>query len=299
MRSGKVIPMSKATITSIISKNYLIRNEQGELLPAVLAGKMRLDVKPVVGDIVDYETYDKQNVIKEIKERRNYLIRPNVANVDRAVIVMSMKEPDFSYDLVNRLIFLIDYADIEPMVLISKADLGTADEIVKIEKYYNDMGYQCFAINENFDAAAVFGHKISVLCGQSGVGKSTFINHLIPGLNLRTDQISKALNRGKHTTRHTELFDVYGGYIADTPGFSSLDVSHIDPVSLAGHIKAFLPYINHCQFNNCRHLNEPNCMIKRAVEDDKIPLSFYNVYVDIMNFIISGNFRGNRHRTLK
>lgn len=291
--------MNEAVIISIISKNYLIKNNEGEVFSAVPAGKMRLDTKPVVGDLIEYERYDKQYVIKEIKKRRNYLIRPNIANVDNAVIVMSLKEPDFSYDLVNRLIFLIEYADIEPVILISKSDLGSPDDVVTIRKYYQDMGYKCDVIDDDFNAYDLFQRRISVLCGQSGVGKSTLLNRLIPGLNLRTDQISKALNRGKHTTRHTELFAVYDGYIADTPGFSSLDVTHIDPSALAGHIKVFLPYIAQCQFNDCQHLNEPNCQIKNAVAAGRIPLSFYNVYADIMNFIKTGNYSGNRHRTLK
>lgn len=145
----------------------------------------------------------------------------------------------------------------------------------------------------------VLKDKVSVLCGQSGVGKTSLLNKLIPTLELKTDSISKALNRGKHTTRHTELYEVFGGYVADTPGFSSLDISHIDKELLALKLTPFKPYINGCRFLDCRHLKEPDCAVKNAVLEAKIPESFYNVYVDIMNMLSDGNFKANRHRTLK
>lgn len=294
--------MNKGLIISIISKEYRILLENGEIVRAILAGKMRLNSYPVVGDYVNYQNIDGLFVIQEILPRRNYMIRPNLANVDQAIIMMSLKDPDFSFELVNRLIILIEYSDITPVICISKCDLGTSEEISKIKDYYETMNYHVFTSNKEFDGdffAKQLKDKISVLCGQSGVGKSTLLNNLNPMLNLRTNEISKALNRGKHTTRHVELYNLYGGYLADTPGFSSLDLTHLNKDLIAEHISAFKPYLNKCRFNNCLHLNEPDCAIKEAVEANKIQASFYKTYKDVVGFIAEGNLKANRHRTLK
>ncbi len=294
--------MNKGLIISIISKEYRILLEDGSIQRAILAGKMRLNDYPVVGDYVNYQESDGLFVIREILPRRNYMIRPNLANVDQAIIMMSLRDPDFSYELVNRLIILIEYNDITPVICISKCDLGSEEEIAEIKHYYESMHYEIFTSHKDFDGdffKKQLNGKISVLCGQSGVGKSSLLNNLDPMLNLRTNEISKALNRGKHTTRHVELYDLYGGYLADTPGFSSLDLTHLNKDYIAEHISAFKPYLNKCRFNNCLHLNEPDCAIKAAVEADEIQASFYKTYKDVVSFIMEGNFKANRHRTLK
>ena len=291
-----------ARIIKIISQEYTLLLEDKRVVKAILAGKMRLNDYPVVGDIVEYEIIEDNYVIQRICQRQNYMIRPNLANIDQAIIMMSLKDPDFSYELVNRLIILIEYSNIKPIICISKADLGDEKIIKEIYDYYNLMNYEILISKKdssNIIFEDLFKSKISVLCGQSGVGKSTLLNNLNPELNLKTNQISKALNRGKHTTRHVELFELYGGYIADTPGFSSLDLSFIDKDLLANHISVFEKYLGNCRFNNCMHLNEPECAIKKAVEDGFIKESFYKTYCDIIEFIESGNLKGNRHRTLK
>ena len=235
-----------ARIIKIISKEYTLLLEDKRVVKAILAGKMRLNDYPVVGDIVEYEIIEDNYVIQRICQRQNYMIRPNLANIDQAIIMMSLKDPDFSYELVNRLIILIEYSNIKPIICISKADLGDEKIIKEIYDYYNLMNYEILISKKdssNIIFEDLFKSKISVLCGQSGVGKSTLLNNLNPELNLKTNQISKALNRGKHTTRHVELFELYGGYIADTPGFSSLDLSFIDKDLLANHISVFEKYL--------------------------------------------------------
>ena len=192
--------MNKGLIISIISKEYRILVADGSIQRAILAGKMRLNDYPVVGDYVNYQESDGLLVIQEILPRRNYMIRPNLANVDQAIIMMSLKDPDFSYELVNRLIILIEYSDITPVICISKCDLGEQAEIDAIKEYYQSMNYEIFTSHKEFDGdffKRQLNGKISVLCGQSGVGKSTLLNNLDPMLNLRTNEISKALNRGK------------------------------------------------------------------------------------------------------
>ena len=294
--------MNKAIIIKIVSKEYTLLIDGKMRVQAICAGKMRLDIYPVVGDEVIFEEVDGTYVIREICERRNYMIRPNLANIDQAIIMMSVQNPAFSYELVNRMIFLIEYSNIKPIICISKSDLTNDQEICEIRTYYESMNYPVITSIKGQDASFlkdVIKGKTSVLCGQSGVGKSTLLNTISPELELKTNEISKALGRGKHTTRHVELFELYEGFIADTPGFSSLDLSHVDKDLLANHISAFAPYLGECRFNNCLHMNEPECAIKKAIEDGHIQEGFYNTYIDIMNFIISGNFKANRHRTLK
>lgn len=291
--------MNEARIISIISSKYVIEDDYKKRYDAILAGKMRLSYKPLVNDRVYFAKIDNQFVIQKIIARKNYLIRPSLANIDQALIVMSLKEPDFSFELVNRLIMLIEYASIKPLILITKIDLGDKNKAYQIVDYYKLLGYECYLLEDLCIMEEVLKDKVSVLCGQSGVGKTSLLNKLIPTLELKTDSISKVLNRGKHTTRHTELYEVFGGYVADTPGFSSLDISHIDKELLALKLTPFKPYINGCRFLDCRHLKEPDCAVKNAVLEAKIPESFYNVYVDIMKMLSDGNFKANRHRTLK
>ena len=184
--------MNKALIIKIISSEYTILLEDKSIQKAILAGKMRLDRHPVVGDYVEYITSDNKYVIQNILERRNYLIRPNLANIDNAIIMMSTKDPSFSYELVNRLIMLIEYADIRPIICISKADLGDNQEIEEIKTYYETMNYDVIIsdISNDFrNLEGILENKITVLCGQSGVGKSSLLNKLQPELNLKTNEI--------------------------------------------------------------------------------------------------------------
>lgn len=294
--------MSKALIVKIISKDYTIKCPDGTLLKASLAGKMRKYDYPVVGDEVEYAKVSDRYIIKRHLPRRNYLLRPNLANIDQVIIAMSMRDPDFSFELCNRMIILVEYNDIRPIICITKSDLVDDENVKSIRDYYSKMGYEVHETGIDDDASsikAILADKITALCGQSGVGKSTLLNKLNPLLGLKTQAISKALNRGKHTTRHVELYPCYGGLLADTPGFSSLDLSMVNSDELAKHISAFSPYINECRFLDCKHLKEPDCAIKEAVEKGKIPKSFYKTYEDLMSFLKENNIYGDRHRSLK
>ncbi len=294
--------MNKALIVKIISKDYTIKCADGTLLSATLAGKMRQYDYPVVGDEVEYAKVADRYVIKRHLPRRNYLLRPNLANIDQVIIAMSTKDPDFSFELCNRMIILVEYNDIRPIICITKSDLSDEESVKSIRDYYSKMGYEVHETGIDDDAASIKGilaDKITALCGQSGVGKSTLLNKLNPLLGLKTQAISKALNRGKHTTRHVELFACFGGLLADTPGFSSLDLSMVNSEELAKHISAFSPYISGCRFLDCKHLQEPDCAIKDAVERNDIPKTFYKTYVELMHFLKENNIYGDKHRSLK
>ena len=270
-------------IIKIVSNQYTIHTEDGRDVVAVAMGKLRLGSKPLVGDRVEYELIDDKYAIQKILPRTNYLVRPAIANVDQAMIVMSAVEPDFSTQLVDKLIFLISYRFIEPVLVITKMDLVKPDS--KIYEYiedYRKSGYTVITVGADSDVEHVreaLKDRITVLTGQSGVGKSTLLNRLDEAFATATQEISKARGRGKHTTRHTQLYEVGEGLIADTPGFSSLDFSRIDALTLAGRIHDF-QNAGECRFKDCKHINEPDCRVKKKVESGEISRIRYLNYLD-------------------
>ena len=279
-----------ARIVRILSKDYTLLLEDGTRVTAVAMGKLRKNESPVVGDLVEAEVLHGTWGIQKIYPRRNCLIRPACANVDQALIVMSVKDPDFSPALIDRLSVLITHAGITPLLCITKCDLGiskeTAEQIAEYER--GPMKVLRTAKDSlNPEVAEVFRDRITVLTGQSGAGKSTLLNEINPEFRLETQEISKALGRGKHTTRHSELHEVAGGLVADTPGFSSMDFSHMQAEDLDDAVPDFAPYIGMCRFNDCVHENEPDCAIKQAVQDGRISRTRYGSYLDMLKLIRS------------
>ena len=283
--------MEVGRIIKIVSNQYMVLLSNGEILECVAMGKLRKDKAPVVGDQVEVQRFESQNGIQKILERKNELIRPRVANVDQAIIVMSACDPDFSTSLVDRLIFLISCAGITPVLCVSKLDLVSQDDpVYAYIEDYRKSGYQVFETGHgvsNQELKQLLAGKISVLTGQSGAGKSSLINRLDASFKLQTQQISKALGRGKHTTRHCELMKVCDGWIADTPGFSSLDFSHISIEQLAASIPDFKQVQGMCRFQDCRHLKEPDCALRKCVEQNEISRIRYEHYVEVCEWIMS------------
>ena len=274
--------MEKGKIIKIISNQYDVRLESGETLRCVAMGKLRKRSSPIVGDYVQVERFEGSNGIQRIEERRNELRRPAIANVDQAIIVMSTLIPDYSPLLIDRLIFQICYANIQPILCVTKMDLIDADSwIHRSISEYRASGYTVVESGEGYDESALTAllkDKVSVLTGQSGAGKSSLLNRIEPSFHLHTQQTSKALGRGRHTTRHCELHPVAGGWVADTPGFSSLDFSYMSIDALAACIPDFQPYLGECRFKDCVHLKEPDCAIKQAVAQGKIHAERYRHY---------------------
>lgn len=280
MRQGRII--------KVISNQYTIL-EDGKSYIAKPRGSMRKGNKPYVGDMVNFEQIDDAYRIDSILPRHNQLLRPSVCNVDQALVVTSLKDPDFAIHLLNRLLFLVLLCDIEPVICITKSDLVSASELEAFEKLlaqYEKAGYHVFFSHPGSDdeeLKALLDHKISVLCGQTGAGKSSLLNRLDPSFRLQTQEISKALGRGKHTTRHCELYPIANGLVADTPGFSSLDFSYLDVSKLAQVIPDFQQALQEgCRFADCIHVHEPGCAVKKAVEEGKINPEIYEDYVQIM-----------------
>ena len=282
----------KGLIIKSISGEYDCLLSNNEIRTCKPIGIFRLKkITPKVGDNVEVE----DNSIISISERKNDLIRPFVSNVDKAFIVTSIVEPDLNLNLLDRLIINTEYNNIEPILLFSKIDLiSEFNKYENILNYYKKIGYKVFLLpNDINEIKQEIKNSVSVLCGQSGVGKSTFLN-LVTDLNIKTGEISKALGRGKHTTRHTELIKTCDGLIADTPGFGTLDLE-MDEVSLSQNFKEFFEV--KCKYNGCLHLNEPGCIVKEKVESGEILKSRYDNYLLFIKEIKDKNLKGYKEKS--
>ena len=261
-----------------ISNLYTVK--VGDMLYGCRArGKFRKDnISPMVGDYVIINTED--NVIESILERKNELDRPVIANVDIALIVTSTKKPNLDLNLLDKLISVITFNDIEPVICFTKLDLLNEVErenIDNLKKYYEMIGINCVYNTETAEIKRLLDNNIVVLAGQTGAGKSSLLNRLDDELDIETNEISEALGRGKHTTRHVELYEISDGYIADTPGFSALDLIDMNKEQLRDTFVEFRNY--ECKFRDCMHHKESKCGVKEALEDKMILQSRYNNYL--------------------
>ena len=284
--------MIKARIMKALSGFYYV-NINGETIQCKPRGKFRNNnEKPIVGDFVDVQLNGSNDgYLMKIYERRNSLVRPPIANVDQAVLVFSCKEPRFSLALLDRFLAIIEYHQIKPVIVITKTDLLKENaEIYKVLDSYINSGYEVlYTSAENKQGLqvlkAIFKDKVSFFTGQSGVGKSSLLNAIDDSLNLETDIISKALGRGKHTTRHVELLPLFGGLVADTPGFSQLSFDKLSSRDIATSYHDFKKLAKDCKFRSCLHENEPDCKVKEAVSNGFISESRYLNYLNILEEI--------------
>ncbi|GAA4716040.1 ribosome small subunit-dependent GTPase A [Brevibacillus fulvus] len=242
-------------------------------------------VTPLVGDWVVYDaTSPSEGYVKEIKERQNELLRPPISNVDQAVLVFSMNEPRFSSLLLDKLLVHTEHTGINTIIVLSKADLATEEEISAVVNQYGQIGYRVIPTSTRNqqglqELQAALRDQVSVFAGQSGVGKSSLINTLFPEIRMQTGDVSQKLGRGKHTTRHVELIPLEeGGYVADTPGFSSLEFIGFDELDLAQSFRDFAERADQCKFRGCLHLSEPGCAVRKAVESEEIAPQRYEHY---------------------
>ena len=264
-------------IIKILSNLYTVSSD-GKLYECRARGKFRNDkITPTVGDYVRFN--EKENYILEVLPRKNTLDRPLVSNIDQAIIVTSCKQPDFSSNLLDKLIVVLEYNNIDPIICLTKLDLLSKDElkeINEIRKYYSYIGYTVLDNTEIDKIKDKLFSKTTALTGQTGAGKSSLINKLDPNFNLATGEISKALGRGKHTTRHVELIEMFGGKVLDTPGFSSIDLKQMTNEEIRDSFIEFSEYP--CPFRDCMHINEKECSVKEAVDKKEILESRYENY---------------------
>ncbi len=271
-------------IIKLISNDYTVLTEKGSLV-CKSRGKFRnMKISPLVGDKVIID--EKNKYIMEVLPRNNELVRPPVANIDQAIIIISAKEPDFSTNLLDKLLCIIEYNNIKPIICITKLDLLNKEEELQINeyiKYYKNIGYDVYKNTELNQIKNMFKDKISVFTGQSGAGKSTLLNNLNTELNLKTGEISKALGRGRHTTRHVELIDLFGGMVADTPGFSAIMFIGMENSDIRDNFIEFNTYRHDCKYKDCMHYKEDKCEVKDKVKEGIILESRYNNYIKFIN----------------
>jgi len=288
----------KGTIIKGIAGFYYVKTEDGRLIECKARGKFRFDeLTPMVGDMVEIAIDDNgKGVIDSVMPRKSQLTRPAVANITQALVVFAFKDPDINLELLNRFLVLCEYNNLKITVCMNKSDLDTGqnDKIIEMIK---SAGYDFLSLNaEKGIGTELVKEKlkdnITVLCGPSGAGKSTILNSIAGRTLMETGVVSNKLGRGKHTTRHSELIEVGGGFIVDTPGFSSLDIDFIKREDLMYSFPEFQDFIGKCRFTGCIHHKEPDCAVKKAVEQGIINPLRYDFYIKMLEEI--SNTRRNK-----
>ena len=265
-----------------ISNDYVVKVDN-KLYTCKPRGKFRIsNLTPLVGDIVEID--NNNNYIVDIKKRKNSLIRPSVSNIDKAIIVTSVK-PKLDTNLLDKLLVLTMYNNIEPVICFTKLDLLNLEELKEINSiinYYESIGYVTVKNTQIDKIKSILKNNLSVFVGQSGAGKSSLLNKLDSNLELKTNEISKALGRGKHTTRHVELFEVCEGLVVDTPGFSSLDLSSLSNIDIRDNMKEMFDNLDKCKYRDCMHYKEDGCYVKSLVNNNVILKSRYDNYISFL-----------------
>ena len=265
-------------IIKIISNDYTVEFDNKEKRVCKARGVFRnKNITPLAGDFC---FVNSDNIIEEILDRKNSLNRPPVANIDIAMVVTSIVNPDFSSKLLDKLLTVIEYNNIEPVICFTKLDLSDLD-ITSLREYYESIGYKVVTNEELDKIKEIIKGKTVILTGQSGAGKSSLLNRLDSSLDLKTDEISKALNRGKHTTRNIEFYELCDSYVADTPGFSKLDFADMTKENIRDSFVEFNNY--ECKYSDCMHIKEEGCKVKEAVDNKEIIISRYENYISFIN----------------
>lgn len=271
---------------------YYIYAEDGETYECKAKGIFRKDnQKPLVGDDVQISILDpkeKTGNITAILPRKNSLIRPAVANVDQALVIFAVNQPKPNFNLLDHFLVMMEYQKVKTVICFNKEDLSTREEMEELQQIYDGCDSQVLFVSAGQEKGMeavreILRGKTTTVAGPSGVGKSTLINRLCPGASMETGEISRKIDRGKHTTRHSELFYVEEEtYLMDTPGFSSLMLPEMEKEELQLYFPDFTPFEPYCRFQGCLHDREPDCGVKDAVAEGKISKRRYQSYLEML-----------------
>ncbi|MCD8378899.1 MAG: ribosome small subunit-dependent GTPase A [Lachnospiraceae bacterium] len=266
------------------------------------------NIRPLVGDDVEIQIISQENAtgnIERILPRKSSLIRPAVANVDQAMVIFSVKKPDLSLNLLDRMLIHIRQQNLPVFICLNKSDLDEEKEGKRVAAAYEAAGYPLFCISALEDedverVRACLKKKTTTVAGPSGVGKSTLINRLQSSAHMETGEVSKKLSRGKHTTRHSQLLYIdQDSYILDTPGFGSLDLFDLEKEDLAFYYDEFVPYKGECRFTGCTHTHEPDCGVKAALAQGKISAIRYETYRTLYEELAGRQKKYEKERSYK
>ena len=271
-----------------LCREELLKVSAGSIISILARGIFRKEgITPLVGDMCEIDIVDEEQKIGNITgilPRKSALIRPAAANADQAVMIFAIKKPELSTGLLDRFLMNMEKQNLETVIVFSKNDLDDADRLMNI---YGNAGYKVLSISnktmEGIDKLRdILKGKISVLSGPSGVGKSSLINSLLEQEYAETGELSEKIGRGKNTTRHTELISLgEDTYIMDTPGYSSIEIMCDDADEVSYGFREMRPYLGKCRFTGCSHVAEPDCAVKKAVEDGAVSQERYESYVRI------------------
>lgn len=282
--------MQEGKIIKGIGGFYTVETEDKKLIICKARGLFRKEnQKPLIGDFVRVEIIkDGEGYIQEVLPRKNQLLRPEVANVDLAVLVFCTKSPNLNLLLLDKLTVMAEHYGMEALIVFNKSDLANPGEIEELKEIYTKAGYPVFVTSKYQEEAILqlkkqFANRTSVFAGPSGVGKSTLMNRIKPGLKFETGEISEKTKRGKHTTRHSEIVSLEeNGFLIDTPGFSSLEMELLKVENLKECFREFQQFASDCKFRSCAHIKEPDCGVRNALESGEISLSRYLNYCSLV-----------------
>ena len=278
----------RGKIVKGIAGFYYVHAEDLQIYECRARGIFRREnIKPLVGDDVELEVLDQQEKegnIRKILPRRSRLIRPAVANIDQALVIFAIRKPEPNFNLLDRFLIMMEQQGLPSVICFNKSDIASAQDRADLQSAYETCGYQVFFISVKEEEGLrevrrVLQGKTTTVAGPSGVGKSSLINCLYPQAGMETGAVSEKIDRGRHTTRHSELFALDGeSYIMDTPGFSSLQLFDMEKEELKDFYPEFREYEDGCRFRGCVHVSEPGCSVKAALAEGRISKVRYHNY---------------------